>query len=410
MQLGRLTRHPAVGIVAALTAVIAGCSGSGAGSEGSQHGTTAACAAPGVTADQVRIGLVYTDSGTGSSSLASARAGINARLGLINEQGGVNGRRIVYTWRDDESSNEGALQGATELVQKENVFGLISASSSLASALDSLAKQQIPVTGLVQSGWGSYNNLFSFIYDVSPEITARYIQSHQGDKVAFLMSGSEDFTRQIIGKYRAAFEGAGLSTNPDIISYTSGVDSPVRVTQLLESSGADSIVAFTDPRDLAEIMQAAQARNVPLVSVVSLTGYDHSVLRAYGPALANVAMAVNFRPFEAGGAPIEQYRAAMARFSPEVVDPEQQFAMYGYLYADLFIRGLRASGDCPTREGFIDGLRKVADYDGGGLVEPVNLANIANQPLLCNAFVRVSPDGTAFQLDNERVCANGTVG
>lgn len=403
MRSGRLTRKLGLVVAATLVATVTGCSGSGSDGET----TPAACTSPGVSADQVNLGVVYSDSGAGSSALSASRAGIEARLGLANDQGGVNGRRLTYNWADDASNPAGNARATRELLDK-GIFGLLTVTGALSGSLEILAKDRVPVSGLIQGDWGSYDNLFSFMYDASPVTTAKYIHASGGRKAAFLMSGSAEFTRTVATEYRAAFEGAGLPSSSEIISYAAGTDSPVQVAQRLAATGADSLVAFTAPSDLAAVMQAARGTGLQLASVVSTTGYDHSTLREFGAALTGVSFSVNFRPFEAGGEPIQRYQAAMSRFAPETADPEQQFAMYGYVYADLFIRGLELAGPCPTREGFISALRAVPSYDAGGLVEPVQLANIANQPLPCNAFVRIVPDGSAFEVSNGRVCVDGS--
>jgi hypothetical protein len=50
------------------------------------------------------------------------------------------------------------------------------------------------------------------------------------------------------------------------------------------------------------------------------------------------------------------------------LNPYATYGPIGYLGADLFIRGLKEAGKCPTRALFIDNLRKVTNYNGGGLV------------------------------------------
>lgn len=367
----------------------------------------AACESPGVTADKVHIGFVFSDSGSGSSALSSARAGVDARIGLANDAGGVNGRHIVYDWRDDAGSPSQNARVTEELVHDESVFGLISATAAGSGSLDSLSAKGIPVTGLANPTWAKYPNLFAYMYDVSPVVTARYIQANGGTKAAFVMTGSPAFTVQTIERYKTAFAAIGVGTT-ETISYASGVDSPTQAVERMVNSGANAIVAFTTPKDLVEILQTASAANLRFSSTVSVTGYDRSVLKTYGPQLAGVSFTVNFHPFEMQNASMDRYRDAMARFAPESSAPEQQFALYGYLYTDLFIRGLELAGECPTREGFIKSLRKVTDYDAGGLIEPVNLSTNRTQPLQCNAFVRINPDGTAFDIAGARLCADGT--
>ncbi|CAI7978938.1 Amino acid-binding protein [Frankia sp. Hr75.2] len=398
MRLGSLTRP--LGLAATiLVAAATSCSTLGDGGE-----AAAACNSPGVTSEQVKLGFVVSDS---SAALSSARSGVDARIGLANEQGGIHGRRIVYQWRDDANSPSQNARVTEELLRRESAFGLVTATSAIGDSLDSLTTQGVPVVGLAQSAWAKYQNLFSYQYEPSPETVGRYIQASRGTKVAFVTTGASAFTLDIISRYKAAFGSIGLAST-ETISYASSSDSPARVAQKLADFGADSLIGFTAPQDFAAIVHATRAANLNLATSVSLTGYDRGLLPTLGPALAGVSFPVYFRPFEAGGAPIDRYRNAMTRFAPETIQPEQQFAMRAFIYTDLFLRGLELAGDCPTREGFISALRGVTDYDAGGLIEPVDLSTNAGQPLSCYAFVQINPAGDAFQVVRERLCADGT--
>ncbi|MEX5636007.1 ABC transporter substrate-binding protein, partial [Parafrankia sp. FMc2] len=226
-------------LAAVLAATVSGCSGSGGG--GGEDAVPAACDSPGVTADAVKLGFLYSDSGPGSGALSAARAGLDARLGLANEAGGVHGRQLTYAWRDDGSSRSENVQASRDLIQQEGVFGLVTASGAMDDSLESLSKDRVPVTGIFQTGRSEHDNLFSFLAGASPEITADYILGQNGRKAAFLMSGGQPFTQDVIGQYRAAFESNGLPTVPEIITYSAGTDSPVRIAQRLESAGTDSI-------------------------------------------------------------------------------------------------------------------------------------------------------------------------
>ncbi|MGF7235705.1 MAG: ABC transporter substrate-binding protein, partial [Frankia sp.] len=65
--------------------------------------TVPTCASPGVTGTQVNIGLLYPNTGNSASLFGPFRAGVDARLGVANADGGVNQRTVTYTWADDAS-------------------------------------------------------------------------------------------------------------------------------------------------------------------------------------------------------------------------------------------------------------------------------------------------------------------
>ncbi|WP_347177119.1 ABC transporter substrate-binding protein [Parafrankia sp. EAN1pec] len=360
-----------------------------------------------MTSDQVKIGFVVSDSGPGHEALSSARAGVEARIGLVNAAGGINGREITYDWRDDGSSASVNVVATEELVRSEPVFGLLAVTTALDPSMDALEAAGIPVVGLAASpGWAKHRNMFSYSYEASPVTIGRYIQSLGGRKVAVLVAGAIDSVPETVAKYIAEMRAAGVNVVGSI-SYASAAESPSRVVQRIASLGADSIVGFTTAEEFAEIIQAARSAELRIVASVAQAVYDRALLPTFGPALAGVSAPVYFRPFEAGGEAMDRYRDAMARFAPETGVPERQFALLAYVYTDLFIQGLELAGACPTRAAFIEGLRKVTSYDAGGLIEPVSLRDNLGVQLSCYAFVQVSPAGNEFQVVQERVCADG---
>ncbi|CUU59759.1 ABC-type branched-chain amino acid transport system, substrate-binding protein [Parafrankia irregularis] len=368
----------------------------------------AGCDSPGVTADEITIGLVTADTGAGSGALASARSGVDARLGLANDGGGVHGRKIVYRWRDDASSPNQNAQVVGDLLRSGSVFGLLSITTALSGSLDTTSAQGVPVVGLAVADWARYPNLFAYAYNTSPQTLGRYIQRGGGTKVGILTTGSAVSVLQSADRFRTAFEEIGLSTI-DSIAFSSGADSPLHVARRLAEAGADTLVGLTSPDDFAAVIAAARETNLNLAVSISLSGYSRDMLPRLGRALAGVTIPVYFRPFEAGGTAIDRYREAMIKYAPET-QPEQEFAMYGYIFADLLLRGLEGAGECPARETFMTSLRKVRSFDAGGLVTPVDLTTNALIPLDCYAFVRVNRTGTAFQVARERLCADDTTG
>lgn len=258
-----------------------------------------------------------------------------------------------------------------------------------------------------EPAWAEHQNMFSNNYGPSPETIGRYLLSSGGTKVAVITSGNSSFNATAVPRFEAALRSVGVDT-VGTIPYSRGGEAPARIVQQIAERGANALVGFTEPSDFADIVGATQNARISMAASVSLSGYDQELLKTSGPALAGVSFPVYFRPFEAGGAAIDSYRNAMTRYAPETVHPEQQFAMFAYIYADMFLRGLQLAGPCPTREGFIKALRGVTSYDSGGLIEPVNLSTNRGQPSSCNAFVRIDPAGTAFQVTHLRVCADGS--
>jgi branched-chain amino acid transport system substrate-binding protein len=89
----------------------------------------------------------------------------------------------------------------------------------------------------------------------------------------------------------------------------------------------------------------------------------------------------------------------MSDYAPEIQPPTQDPAVNGWVSADLFIRGLEAAGNCPTRESFITGLRAVKDYDGAGITPgtSIDLSTNFRETSTCYYAIKISKDGSRFE-------------
>ncbi|OHV29678.1 amino acid-binding protein [Parafrankia colletiae] len=379
---------------------IAACSTVSTGSE------AVACNSPGVSADEVRIGFVFSDSGAGSGALSPSRAGVDARLGLANEEGGIHGRRIEYVMRDDETSLSRNARAVKELVGKKSVFGLVAATVTLNDAMVQLDEQQVPVVGLAaEATWAAHPNMFSFIYTDSPGAVARYVGSTGGTRAGIVITGTAPSTLELAAKYTDSLRAVGVAS--ELVPFSAASDSPVRTVRQLAEKGVNALIGLSTLDDLAAIMQAARDEHLDLAASVALSGYDRQLLATTGPKISGLSFPVYFRPFEAGGAAIDRYREAVARFAPEIGQPDRQMAMFGYIYTDIFLRGLELAGSCPTREVFISALRNVTHYDAGGLISPVSFRDNAGESNPCAAIVQINAAGDAFDVVRERICSDG---
>ncbi|MDP2012783.1 MAG: ABC transporter substrate-binding protein, partial [Actinomycetota bacterium] len=134
----------------------------------------------------------------------------------------------------------------------------------------------------------------------------------------------------------------------------------------VKNSGADGavIVGFID--GAISIMQALKQQGVSLkgVSVVGLS--DPAVLKTSNGALDG-ALGTNYGtvPVGVNVRAVKTYAAGMKAAG---INPYSSGAPQGFVGADLLITGLKAAGKCPTRASFIDNLRKVTSWNGGGLI------------------------------------------
>ncbi|WP_261562256.1 ABC transporter substrate-binding protein [Frankia tisae] len=376
----------------------------GACSSGTQP-AAADCDTPGVSADQVRLGLLYPDSGPTASSLAAVRAAVDARLGLANAGGGIHGRKIVYDWRDDQGTTEANAIGARDLIEGKQDFGILEYSLAADGSAGYLAERDVPVAGLAASdSWSTNRNMFSFSYTTGSvsDTYGTFVKSRGGTRAVLLTTALSTGVSDAGGRIAASLRAVGIPV-VDQLSYTANADSPADLARRLAATGANTLITVVGTPDLPAVLRELPATGWKPKVILSASGYDSALLAGAGGAMTGVVVPVFYRPFEAGGAPIAGYLDAMTRFAPQIAKPRQDLAMIAYIDTDLFLRGLAEAGACPTRRGFVDALRSVRSYDAGGLVSPIDLSTSLGRPTTCLAFVQANAAGS-FDLLDERLC------
>ncbi|WP_232294973.1 ABC transporter substrate-binding protein [Parafrankia sp. EUN1f] len=354
-----------------------------------------------MTSSEVRAGLLFSDTGREASGSLAFRAGVDARLGVANDAGGVNGRRITYSWRDDATDTTLNLAAARELVEGEGVFGVIQGGNAASVSAGYLSDRRAPVVGLAgEAAWGAYENMFSWHYYSaaagSSDVWGNFVRSQGGTRAAIVNMALSEATRNYNRQLVDSLQAAGVSVDLTF-EVTAAVTSFDTIARLMKAAKIDTITGIIYPNVLAKLLPAVRAAGVNLRVVLSPTGYDGTLLEEIGPALAGATIYVDFVPFETNTPTHARLLTAMVRYAPQIQPPARDSAVYGWLAADLFLRGLQAAGNCPTRESFIRGLRGVHDYDGGGLLpQKVDFATNRGRLSNCYAFVRVSDDGSRF--------------
>ncbi|MBL7489949.1 ABC transporter substrate-binding protein [Frankia sp. AgB1.9] len=391
------------GLLPAAVAVTlaAGCAAAGGG-DGST-GPTAACDTPGYSANEIRLGFVYPDTGPTAPSLSSARAGFEARVGEANAAGGIHGRKITYIWRDDGGTAEQNQQAVADLVDNQTVFGLVEATTVASGGAEFLREQGVPVAGIpAEAFWADprYGNMFtySYLFTNGPSVTTfgDYAKEQGGTRAAVIQSDVTADANDIGTKISDSLASAGIPIAPGPFVYNPAVTDPVQLGQRLRAAGVDVVAAAFAGTDLAEVIRGIKAAGAPVKVILTPSGYDTSLLRRYGPMLSGLTAAVSYVPFEQGGPAHETYLEAMAAYAPEVTSPNQEVAFATYILTDLFLDGLDEAGDCPTRAGFIHTLR-ASSYDAGGLLPgPVDLTKDFGQIARCYTFLKVNTAGTGY--------------
>jgi branched-chain amino acid transport system substrate-binding protein len=396
MQRTRRLRALTVVTVAALATL--GLLAQGAGA---QAGST-----PGVTAKEVTLGYITSETGVAASVMANADRSCQARVDAQNAQGGINGRKIKLETIDDKSSGDN-LTAAKDLVQNRDAFAVVDNSAFAFLSYRFLRDAGVPMIGGGFDGSYYYDpgnqNIVSALGDGTPVPGLTYdsvtkVMKQMGAKkvgaVGYGISPSSSEAARATETFGAKAQGlqsAYLNTNVDF-----GTTDVGPIVLGIKNSGADGLYLPLDSNTNFAIVQGLQQNNVTMKANVLATGYSQDLLEqpVAKTLTPNDVMFTTYRPIELGGPAVKTFVANMKKYGGLTGVPN--YGGYtGYIACDLAIVGLKNAGKNLTRQGFIDAIRNTngGKYDGAGLLckpldlSPANYGKIS--PTTCSWFVNV---------------------
>ena len=143
----------------------------------------------------------------------------------------------------------------------------------------------------------------------------------------------------------------------------------------IKNAGADAVYLPMAAATNIAVVQGLQQNGVEMKASVLATGYGQDFLDS--PAAQNFPssayLSIGYKPVELKTAATKKFQADLKKYADFTGVPD--FGVYnGYILADLLIRGLENAGKTPTRQGFIDGVHAVGQYDQAGLAcSPVDV-------------------------------------
>jgi ABC-type branched-subunit amino acid transport system substrate-binding protein len=332
--------------------------------------------AAGVTDTEIRIGNImpYTGPLAAFASIGRAEA---AYFDMINDRGGINGRKIRFISRDDSSNPRTAVEQTHELVEQERVhlmFGSFGTPSNLATRTY-LNERSIPQL-FVASGdeeW-AHPKRFPWTMGWQPtfrsegRIYANYIQaSYPSRKIAVLWQ-NDQFGRDL---FRGLQEGLGVTANMIVADIAIDADMSIDTqVDILKNSGAEVLVLNCAPPISARaIRRAAELGWHPVLLLVNAAASIANALRPAGLQNAVGVVSTSFlkdasdTTWKADPA-IKQWLAFMDKYYPDG-DKEDSYAMFGYAAAETLVQVLTQCGDDLSRENIMRQAASLKNYRNG---------------------------------------------
>ena len=329
--------------------------------------------AAGVTDTEIRIGNImpYTGPLAAFASIGRAEA---AYFDMINERGGINGRKIRFISRDDSSNPRTAVEQTSELVEQERVhlmFGSFGTPSNLATRTY-LNERNIPQL-FVASGdeeW-AHPKRFPWTMGWQPSfrsegrIYANYVQSAYPSRKIAVLWQNDQFGRDL---FRGLQEGLGITANMIVADIAIDADMSIDTqVDILKNSGAEVLVLNCAPPISARaIRRAAELDWHPVVVLVNAAASIANALRPAGLQNSVGVISTSFLKDASDTTwkedpAIKQWLAFMDKYYPDG-DKDDAYAMFGYAAAETLVQVLTQCGDDLSRDNIMRQAASLRNY------------------------------------------------
>ncbi len=341
--------------------------------------------APGVTDTEIKIGQTSPYSGPASAYSANSKAEI-AYFNMINDQGGINGRKIKIVSLDDGYNPAKTVELTRKLVEEEQVafiFSTIGTPTNVAirKYLNDLKVPDV----LVASGgdfWGDYEHYPWSIgllpsYRVEATIYAKYILAHKPDAKVALLYQNDDFGKDYLNGLK---DGFGADFDKRVVKQeTYQVTDPTIDSQIvsLQASGADVLVSGQTIKfgDKA-IRKVSDLGWKPLHLISYVSSSVGATLQPAGldKSVGLITAQYNKDPGDPrwqNDPGMQRWRDFMTKYLPGVSQTDNNYVA-GYQYAQTLAQVLRQCGNNLSRDNI---MRQAANLHD--LKEDVLLPGIA---------------------------------
>ena len=325
-------------------------------------GQARAATMPGVSATEIRVGNTMPYSGPASGYAAIGRAEA-AFFRMLNDQGGINGRKVNFITLDDQATPPRTVEQVRRLVEQEDValmFNPLGTASN--SAVEKyLNMKKIPHLFLATGAdkWGDYANFPWTIgwqpsYRVEAQIYAKYIKREKpGGRIGIIFQ-NDDFGKDYIAGIGDVVGAEAMKSVPTVSFELTDATVDSQLLSL-KAAGVDVLINAASTKFGAMIIgKVFDLGWKPMHFMSNVSASVGAVMIPAGPEKGVGVISSAFAkdptdPTWDKDPGMTEWRAFMAKYMPDA-DLKDSGNAYGWGISQLLVHVLKACGDDLSRE------------------------------------------------------------
>jgi branched-chain amino acid transport system substrate-binding protein len=365
---------------------------------------------PGASDTEIKLGQTMPYSGPASAygTIGKAEA---AYFQMINDQGGINGRKINLISYDDGYSPPKTVEQVRKLVESDEVMATFQTlgTASNTAIMKYMNAKKVPML-FVATGAAKFTDPKNFpwtmgynpSYLTEAHVYAQYILKEKPDAKIAILTQNDDFGRDYV---KGLKEGLGTKANQIVAEATYEVTDPTVDSQMLKlkASGADVLFNGGTPKFAAQIIKKAGELGWKPMHVLNINSISVSeVLQPAGLENAKDLITINYGkdptdPAWKDDPGMKKYFEFMEKYYPAGVK-DSVFNTYGYGVAELMTYVLKQCGDDLTRENLMKQASNIKNFSGSLGLPGITVNTTPDDYRVIKQFQMQRFDGTRWVL------------
>ena len=302
----------------------------------------------------------------GSEYLKGAKAFINK----INEQGGINAKKIEIISLDDGYDPKRCAENTVKLITEDKVFVLFNyvGTPTTVYALPVITSRKVPLLGVFSGAMSLREPFNPYLINIRT--------SYQREIGEFLKHCLEGLRLKKIAVFYQydAFGMDGLKATEEFLSqnnlkiveqanYKRGTLDVEEAVSAIKKSGAEVVVMIGTYNPIAQFIKLCRKENFkPLFYSVSFVGTE-ALLQELGPDAHDVVIS-QVVPLPQGDKfpAIMEFKELLSKYYPESQPTQGSFE--GFINAKVLVEALKRCTGL-DRESFIKAVESIKDFDAG---------------------------------------------
>jgi branched-chain amino acid transport system substrate-binding protein len=344
----------------------------------------------GASDTEIKIGNIEAYSGPASAYGMIGKTE-DAYFKMINEAGGVNGRKINFITYDDAYSPPKTVEQTRKLIESDEVFLIFNAlGTPTQTAVQKYQNTKKVPQLFVATGASKWNDPKDFpwtmgfqpSYRVEARIFAKYILKNKPDAKVAVFYQNDDFGKDYVAGLKDIFGDKASKLIVIEESYETSEPSVDSHIVKLKGTGADTLVNISTPKFAAQtIKKMAEIDWKPMHLMTDVSISIGAVMKPAGFDASEGVLSAGYLkdasdPQWKNDEGMKKFMAFADKYMPGVNVADSN-TVYGYAAAQTMVQVLKQAGDTLTRENVMKQAASLKSFAPDTLVPGITISTSA---------------------------------